>query len=128
MKRFLLLLLFPALAFAEIRSTDTILSGAYGKMTGTCIQKQIATTGHNRLDTALTAGKTYLVSCYSYTDGAGAACYCTQGGTSVSVSKATAWPLKAGYEYPMLVDSGSTQLSCQSYSGTPYVSACPLIP
>jgi hypothetical protein len=127
MKYFFLFLIFPALVFAEIRSADSILSGAYGKMTGACIRQTLATTGHNRLGTAMTAGKTYLVSCYD-TTGAGAACYCTQGGTSVSVSQATAWPLKAGYEYPLFVDANSTQISCQSYSGTPYISACPMNP
>jgi hypothetical protein len=123
----LVLALVTPFAFAEIRTPAEIFSSAYGRMTGSCIRKQIATTGHNRLDSALTAGNMYMISCDD-NSGAGVACACTQGGSSVSVSKTTAFVLQAGHEYPMYVDANGTQLSCQSYSGTPYVSACLLKP
>lgn len=127
MKKYLFLLLFPVLAFSQTRTWNETSSAIYGKMTGSCIRKQLATTGDNRLGTALTSNKWYLVSCDDNA-GAGVACACRQGTSSVSVDKANAWVLKAGAEYPMFVDKTNIQISCQSYSGTPYVAACPFTP
>lgn len=119
----LLLVSFPALA--QFRDAAQILSKTnLPKFTSSCIEKQIATTGHNRLDTAMTAGKAYLVYCH--TSGTGAACECLQGGASVDVSSTTSVWLKAGAEYTIRAESGATQLSCQSASGTPVVAVCPL--
>lgn len=128
MKVFLLGLVFSmGVVFAGSRSLPEIFSPIYGKMTGSCQRKQLATTGDNRT-TALTPNTTYLVSCDD-NSGAGVACACTQGGSSVSVSKTTAFVLKAGLEYPLFVDSTSNAyLSCQSYASTPYVALCPMNP
>lgn len=122
---FLITSLFFISANAQSDSTARIFMQVYGSMTTACIEKQLATTGNNRLGTAMSSGRRYLIYCHDGA-GAGAACKCLQGGTSVDVTGAVGNVMTAGEKRIIRVDLGSTQLSCQSFSGTPYVHACPL--
>lgn len=123
----LLALMFSLPVSAGVKNVNEIFSSSYGMITKSCQRKQLATTGHNRLSSNMTTNTWYRISCDDNA-GAGVACYCQQGGTSVAVSASTAWVLKANYEYDIFVDATNVQISCQSYSGTPYLSACPLTP
>jgi hypothetical protein len=119
----LALLLFP-LATNAYDSTTKILSQVYGSFSTACTQDTDADTGeHNRL--AMAEKRRWVVYCHDGA-GAGVACECLQGTSTVDASSSVGFILFAGEKMIVLQKEDNTHISCVPYVNDQQYDICPL--
>jgi hypothetical protein len=101
-----------------------VLEQVYGSFSTACTQDADADTGEdNRL--AMAAPGRWVVYCHDGA-GAGVACECLQGGSTVDASAAVGTTLFAGEKMIVKQNTGNTHISCVPASDNSYIDLCPL--
>lgn len=107
-------------------SVASILSQVYGSISTDCIQDADADIADvNRI--AVPAGRRYVLYCHDGA-GAGAACRCLQGDSTVDATAAAndGMTLFAGEKVVVMQNIGNTHISCKVWADDMFVDACPL--
>ena len=123
------LFLLPLLADAQSgrQGTDVILNQVYGSIITECSRDTDAdTTTANRLG-PFTKGRRYIVYCHDGA-GAGSACECLQGGSTVDNQAASTegTVFFAGEKMIMNFQGTSLYISCVPYADNQQYDVCPL--
>ena len=117
-------LLIPELSQARGSRAGYILDSVYGSISTACTQDADADNGEaNAL--AMAAGKRWLVYCHDGA-GAGVACECLQGISTVDASAAVGVTLFAGEKMIVMQRTGNTHISCDPFVDNQYIDICPL--
>ena len=115
-------LLIPELSQARA-DADRILDSVYGSISTACTQDLDADNGESNV-LAMAAGKRWLVYCHDEA-GAGVACECLQGISTVDASAAVGITLFAGEKMIVMQRTGNTHISCEPFANAAY-DICPL--
>lgn len=108
-----------------VDKVDVTLAQVYGAFGTACTQDADADTAqHNRLG-PLTGGRRYLLYCHDGA-GAGVACECLQGTSTVDASAAVGMTLFAGEKVIIYVPIGKTYVSCVPFADNQKYDLCPL--
>ena len=123
-KIFLFFVILSSVSYAQNFNVTQTLNQVYGSFSTACTQDADADTGeHNRL--AMAANRRYVVYCHDGA-GAGVACECLQGTSSVDASSAVGTTLFAGEKMIVLQKAGNTHISCVPAANNSKIDVCPL--
>lgn len=119
-----MLLLTPFTVVYSLDKADLTLAQVYGTIGTAC-------SGDTDLDTAnanrvtLTAGRRYVIYCHDKA-GAGIACECLQGGSTVDATAAVGITLFAGEKMIVKATGAASYISCVPFVDNQQMDACPL--
>ena len=120
-----MMLLLTQESQATRNDADAILAQVYGTIGTACTQDADADTAQaNRLG-PVTANRRYLVYCHDGA-GAGVACECLQGDSSVDASSAVGVQLSAGEKMVMFIPANKRYISCLPFVDNQLIDVCPL--